>query len=207
MPEARQSNTDHTTHTDSHKHRLFSLYRFRQRKASVHSTAEHRPSASVLQSNTCLLETPPKSSRLYSISGLYEPHPDAAIETEFNALYQAIISHVREFYSIDKAANGASQAINEHATAGLGIPWPQVLSLLGEHSTRLGALALCVGWTILSRSLLLKLGMSNSPGSTFLPPEIVECFQTFSVGGAVMLGMDDPSQGMLLCLANKGVAT
>ncbi|KAF2122284.1 hypothetical protein BDV96DRAFT_141325 [Lophiotrema nucula] len=57
------------------------------------------------------------------------------------------------------------------------------------NQLRHGALALCIGWTILSRSLLLKLGMSNSPGSTFLPPEIVECFQSFSIGAKEMDGV------------------
>ncbi|KAF2245602.1 hypothetical protein BU26DRAFT_71738 [Trematosphaeria pertusa] len=69
-----------------------------------------------------------------------------------------------------------------------------MLTLLGDAKTRLATLALCISWTILSRSLLLKLGISSSPGSTFLPPELVECFQSFSLGkGAVTLGMYEPN--------------
>ena len=200
MAEARHSSADHASDSDSHKIRHSLLYRLRQKKSSVHQVAERRPSASVLQPSSSS-KSPPKSSRLPSMSGVHEPYPDDAIEEEFNALHQAIVAHIHEFYSVDKVAKGASQAIIEHATTGLGIPWPQILSLLGEEETRLGALALCIAWTILSRSLLLKLGMSNSPGSTFLPPEIVECFQTFSVGDAVMLGADDPNQGRSLCPA------
>jgi hypothetical protein len=47
--------------------------------------------------------------------------------------------------------------------------------------------------SILSRSCLLKPGISNRPGATFLPPEVVDCFQSFCVGkSAITLDGEEP---------------
>ncbi|OAG03038.1 uncharacterized protein CC84DRAFT_1166807 [Paraphaeosphaeria sporulosa] len=56
---------------------------------------------------------------------------------------------------------------------------------------------------MLSRCLLLKLGMSNSPGSSFLPPEIVECFQSFSmIQGLKRMDLDGSYQSDLVLLSH-----
>lgn len=83
----------------------------------------------------------------------------------------------------------------EHATAGAAIPWRQVQFLLEDGKSRQGLLALCIGRTILSRCLLLRVGVGASPGATFLPPEIVECFQSFSIGhGLIGVEADENSK-------------
>jgi hypothetical protein len=44
---------------------------------------------------------------------------------------------------------------------------------------------------IFSRSLMLQLGISSSLGSTFLPPGLIECFQSYTLGtGPAILGED-----------------
>ncbi|KAF2010374.1 hypothetical protein BU24DRAFT_454757 [Aaosphaeria arxii CBS 175.79] len=132
---------------------------------------------------------PPGNPR--SLEGL----SDEDIEVQFAGVYQAIVTHVHKFYTTAPLEKGAYQSAIEHATTGLGISWRQLLPLLNDPKTRLGTLTLCIAWAILSRSLLLKLGLSGIPGSSFLPPEIVECFQSFSVGkGAIVSGGDEKCQ-------------
>ena len=156
-----------------------------------HSSLPHRSSPA----GSTRSSTPLPPSRFPSASGIEEPLSSADILTHLSDLHSAITTHVRKFYSVEDAAEKrVSQAVIEHASTGINLPWPQILGLLGNRDTRLAMLALCIAWTVLSRTLLLKLGTSNSPGSTFLPPEIVECFQSFSLGkGAVTLGKDDTS--------------
>jgi hypothetical protein len=170
-------------------HRINILRKIRYRK-SPHRESESRFSFSQTdspQSSSLSLELLP----IYGIRGKV---PDAVISEQFASLRDVIVSHVQKFYSAKPVNASISQALVEHASTGITLPWPQIISLLGESRTRLATLALCISWTILSRSLLLKLGISNSPGSTFLPPELVECFQSFSLGkGAVTLGKDEPS--------------
>ena len=153
------------------------------------SPLSHRSSPGSTRSSTPL---PP--SRFPSTSGIQEPLSTADISVHFSNLHTAITTHVRKYYSVEDAEKRISQAVIEHGSTGINLPWPQILGLLGDGNTRLAMLALCITWTVLSRTLLLKLGTANSPGSTFLPPEIVECFQSFSLGkGAVTLGKDDTS--------------
>nr|GFD60311.1 hypothetical protein [Tanacetum cinerariifolium] len=65
--------------------------------------------------------------------------------------------------------------------AGVGVllPWLQTLDLLDNARTRMGILVMCIARTMLSWSLLLRLGANNGPGATFLPPEVIDCFQSF----------------------------
>jgi hypothetical protein len=106
-----------------------------------------------------------------------------AILAEFSALYDAIVVHVKIFYTTKTVSSvRATQVMIEQASTGVLLPWPQILDLLDDEKTRLGILAMCIGRTMLSRSLLLGLGISNNPGATFLPPEIVDCFQSFCMG-------------------------
>lgn len=112
--------------------------------------------------------------------------PDGTILQEFADLYEAILAHVKEFYTSDpKHTGGASQIMIEQASAGVLLPWPQILDLLDDEKTRIGVLAMCIGRTVLSRSLLLRVGTTNSLGATFLPPELVDCFQSFCIGKSV----------------------
>lgn len=115
------------------------------------------------------------------IPGVNGPLSDAAIHADFLDLYDSITRHVEDYYSADVSIRPASQEEIELATAGLFLPWESVRVLLQNPQQRRGVLVLCIAWATLSRCLLLKLGMSNSPGSSFLPPEIVECFQSFSL--------------------------
>jgi len=131
------------------------------------------------------------SSRLHSTYGMRYNLPDVVIAEQFSDLHKAIVAHVKRFYTTKPVHGSTSQAVVEHASTGITLPWPQIAGLLGDSRTRLATLALCIAWTVLSRSLMLKLGISSSPGSTFLPPELVECFQSFSLGkGPVTLGKD-----------------
>lgn len=160
------------------------------------STLSH--SSSLDPSQTAI----PTPWRLPPAPGIREPLSSNEILTQFTNLHSQIVVHVRRFYSTEGADQRISQAVIEHASTGINLPWPQISSLLCDKYNRLAMLALCISWTVLSRTLLLKLGTSNSPGSTFLPPEFVECFQSFSLKGAVTLGKDETSSvnfGMLSC--------
>lgn len=189
MVDAYASPPESPTESDAPKHRRGLLRRFRPKKIQTAAANEHhRPSDCAP-----LVTRTPSPTAFPSLEGIREACSDAVITDTFHALYKAVISHVHKFYSLEQVDKGASQLDIEHATHGLGIPWPQMISLLSDRTTRQAALTLCISWTILSRSLLLKFGMSNSPGSTFLPPEIVECFQSFSVEKtAVVLETDEP---------------
>ncbi|KAK7182414.1 hypothetical protein PSPO01_11648 [Paraphaeosphaeria sporulosa] len=150
-----------------------------------------RPSYPVRPSR---VPTPSSLSRVPSVYGTEGQISSAELLKQFSGLHEVIVAHVHKFYSEDDAEKGISQSVIEHASTGISLPWPQILGLLGDGKTRMAMLAMCIAWTILSRSLLLNLGISNSPGSTFLPPEIVECFQSFSFGkGAVTLRKDEPN--------------
>jgi hypothetical protein len=120
--------------------------------------------------------------------------PDQVVLQEYAALYEAIIAYTKKYYTSGSTENGgASQIIIEQASAGVLLPWPQVLDLLNNPKTRLGILAMCISRTLLSRSLLLKLGVCNNSGGTFLPPEIIDCFQSFCSGkSTTTLGGREP---------------
>jgi hypothetical protein len=135
------------------------------------------------------VSTPSSPTRMPSFYATEGPLSSAELIIQFSNLHNDIVAHVRKFYSDEGAEKAISQSVIENASIGISLPWSQVLELLGDANTRMAMLAMCIAWTILSRSLLLKLGISNGPGSTFLPPEVVECFQSFSFGkGVVILG-------------------
>ncbi|KAL5446196.1 hypothetical protein PMIN07_002355 [Paraphaeosphaeria minitans] len=147
-------------------------------------------------------------SQVTSTCGTEGPLSGAELLKRFSGLHDVIVAHVHKHYSQDGAEKGISQSVIEHASTGISLPWPQILGLLGDGKTRMAMLTMCIAWTILSRSLLLKLGTSNSPGSTFLPPEIVECFQSFSLGkGAVTLGKGEPNAVNFALLSHWKQAT
>jgi hypothetical protein len=129
-----------------------------------------------------------------SIAGLPKGLPNEIILREFSSLYEAIIAYIRMFYTVGPVlSGGASQIMIEQASTGLLLPWPQILDLLGDAKTRLGVLTMVIARSILSRSCLLKPGISNRPGATFLPPEVVDCFQSFCVGkSAITLDGEEP---------------
>ncbi|KAJ4367812.1 hypothetical protein N0V86_009648 [Didymella sp. IMI 355093] len=111
---------------------------------------------------------------------------DQEILQEFSDLYEAILAHVKKFYTTGPIhTGGASQIMIEQANASVLLPWPQILDLLNDPKSRLGVLAMCIGRTILSRTLMLRVGTTNNPSATFLPPELVDCFQSFCVGKSV----------------------
>lgn len=156
------------------------------------SSCEELDERSSLPPRPSRVPTPWTPSRAPSTCATQRPLSGVELVTRFSDLHDVIVTHVNKFYSGDGAGKRLSQSVIEHASAGITLPWPQILGLLGDTDTKMAMLATCIAYTILGRSLLLKLGVSNSPGSTFLPPEIVECFQSFSLGkGAVTLGKDE----------------
>lgn len=132
-----------------------------------------------------------------SVYGINETLSNFAIQAEFADLFESTKTHVQRFYNLDTIGTVASRDIIEHATTGLSIPSALIQKLLRNNLERQSMLILVIGWATLSRCLLLKLGMSNSPSSTFLPPEIVECFQAFALGrGVAYKDILDTSQSM-----------
>ena len=124
----------------------------------------------------------------YSSSGYFGTDgalSDSSIHCDFEDLYVSIVEHVGSYYVSGPTEVVPSQGDIEVAATGLSVPWPQIQRLLKDPENRHGVLTLCIAWVTLSRCLLLKLGMSNSPGSSFLPPEIVECFQSFAMVGGL----------------------
>ena len=179
-------------HQPVKSYRFSILHKFQRRRKSSISSSEYRHKSS----SSSPFSLPTSRQQLPSRSGLRDALSNAAIADGFSNLYTAVFSHVKTYYSIGQVETTPSQYALEHAYAGLAIPFPQLAMLLKDIQTRQGALTLCISWTILSRSLLLKLGLSNSPGSTFLPPEIVECFQSFSLGkGPVVFDPHESNPG------------
>ncbi|KAL1608585.1 hypothetical protein SLS60_003529 [Paraconiothyrium brasiliense] len=180
----------------SKSHRMTLLRKLKPHKASYSDVRSSLPS----RVSSVSTPSPPP---VLSISGMDEPLPNAELSKQFSGLHDIIVAHVHKFYSSNDVEQRISQSDIEHASTGMVLPWPQILGLLGDANTRTATLAMCIAWTILSRSLLLKLGISNSTGSTFLPPEFVECFQSFSlVKGAVTLG-EDKTQTVNLALLSR----
>lgn len=157
-----------------------------------HQEHARRPSRVRLSEGIMLLTRKHSSekSNFPSLSRLQQPPltPKLEVTKEANAedvkallddLKQSIETHVTQFYHYKEDVEINQYAI-EHATTGMSISWLNMVKLLSDQTTRAGAIELCIAWTLLSRCLLLRLGVSNNPGSTFLPPEIVECFQSMS---------------------------
>jgi hypothetical protein len=169
-----------------HRTKIFGKFKHRsspQKDFGNRSSSSHLPSP---------LESPRPPSRLHSTYGIRGNLPDVAITERFSDLHDGIQSHVNQFYTTNPVVWSVSQVVVEHASTGIMLPWPQIFGLLGQPRTRLATLTLCIAWTVLSRSLMLRLGISSSPGSTFLPPELIECFQSFSLSkGPVTLGKDE----------------
>ena len=121
--------------------------------------------------------------RKMSLPDVLSSLPDAVILQEFLDLFNDILTHVRKFYTTGPIqSGGASQIMIEQVSAGVLLPWPQILDLLSDPNTRPGTLVMCIGRTMLSRSLLLKLSSNNTSGATFLPPELIDTFQSFCIG-------------------------
>lgn len=170
-------------------HRLSILRKIRHRRSD--SGTESRSSVSHSHSRSPV-RPPSAPSRLPSLSGVRDSLPFETIAGDFSDLRDAIFAHVNKYYIVEPLDGGATQATIAHASTGITIPWSQIRTLLDDGRSRLAMIGLCISWTILSRSLLLNVGISNAPGSSLLPPEIVECFQSFSLGkGALSLDMDE----------------
>lgn len=123
---------------------------------------------------------PENGGRKSSVNEGLVPIDDGHLVNSLGSLHTAILDHVTKFYCPSVGEHVAESAI-QLATAGMPISSGTIMSLLRNEQTRLAALGLCISWTILSRGMLCRLRISSTNGSTFLPPEIVECFQSFSV--------------------------
>lgn len=169
---------------------LFSLTRRWRRRNSNSEPLEGQLISPTLQAPLLL-------PRLMSVAEVPDPLSEILIQSDYTDLYRSIVIHVSRFYTISN--NNQKEDLRSNvarATAGFHLPARQIASLLSDNKTRPGAIALCISWTILSRCLLLKSGMSNSPSSTFLPPEIVESFQNFSLGqGLRGVSTNDQTEG------------
>lgn len=174
MSNAQASSSDSITRSDTSRERRSLLRRFRKKEIHAEAIAEHQHPLATVARAPSLITLP-----LYS--GVREACSEVTITDTFTALHQAIATHVHRHYSLSQLDEGASRGNINRATSGLETSWTQIAELLNDQTTRLGALSLCIGWTILSRTLLLESTPGNSPGSTFLPPEILQCFQSFSV--------------------------
>lgn len=164
--------------------RQIKAHKFSSEDLDLRSSLPPRPS---------WVSTPSSSLRFPPTCATEGTLSSAELLRQFSDLYDVIVAHVHKFYSEDGAEKGNLRSVIEHASTGISLPLTQILGLLGDANTSMAMLAMCIAWTILSRSPLLKSGISNGPSSTFLPPEIVECFQSFSIGkGAVTLGKDEP---------------
>lgn len=123
---------------------------------------------------------------------------DAKVQADFQDLYKAIANHVRQYYSDEYCRQENLRTAIASISAGLPITVLDLNRLLRRGDTRLGILFLCISWTILNRCLLIRLGICNSPGSTFLPPEVVETFQNFNLGRVdTEAGIDEHNESML----------
>jgi hypothetical protein len=177
------------------------LHAFRNRRNGSHSRErtnripESQPASSV--------PTPVNLSRCPSLGGMHEAVPSTIVAEYYSDLNVAIVSHVQKFYTARPAHGGVSQIVIEHASTGMMIPSPQLRALLTDSTSTLATLSLCISWTILSRSLLLKLGISSSPGSSFLPPGIVECFQSISFGRGALTLEDDKAKAVDFSLLSR----
>ncbi|KAH7391022.1 hypothetical protein DE146DRAFT_738494 [Phaeosphaeria sp. MPI-PUGE-AT-0046c] len=131
--------------------------------------------------------SPPRQQphRLLSITEVPASLSNDLIKSDYTDLYHSVVDHVHRYYLTIPCHQDGLRAKIASTTAGAHVHTREMIHIISDIKTRAGGLTLCISWVILSRCLLLKSGVSNSPGSTFLPPEIVECFQSFSFGHVV----------------------
>ncbi|PVH97128.1 hypothetical protein DM02DRAFT_91747 [Periconia macrospinosa] len=197
------SHGQHSLCNRSKSHRLSAVYhKLRHRKTD--SRSEEQASQPPIDQSDSAGSLSVVPSRLSSIAGVRESVPAAVIAEEYSSLHDSITSHVRRFYAPRSTYPGVTQTVIEHASTGVMVPWFQIRSFLDDRTTTLATLSLCITWAILSRSLLLKLGISNSSGSSFLPPEIVALFQSFSLGkGAITALNPDEVDSVTFALLSR----
>jgi hypothetical protein len=105
-------------------------------------------------------------------NGLPQPLEDQAISGEVSKISNAIKNHVQSFYHNGKVSPGL---LDLDDLQGLGSNLPMstgtLSTLLGNSDTREIALRFCIAWVAVSRMQL-----EAHPSTTFLPPEVTECF-------------------------------
>jgi hypothetical protein len=116
--------------------------------------------------------------------GLPLPLEDKAISGEISKIGNLIKNHVQSYYH---AGRVSPVLIDYDDLQALGSDMPvsagTLSTLLGNSSTREIALRYCIAWIVVSR---MQLG--GPPQTTFLPPEVAQCFQAMTPAG-------HPSQG------------
>jgi hypothetical protein len=119
-------------------------------------------------------------------SGLSQPLEDKAITGEISKISNLIKNHVQSYYHTKSVSPGMIdyddlQALGSNLPVSIGT----LSTLLGNAATREIALRFCIAWIVTSR-----IGLYDSPNTTFLPLELSECLQAIS-------SVDQGSRGMV----------
>lgn len=114
-----------------------------------------------------------------SIEGaLPQPEDDRSLGGEMSNLCTLINNHVQSYYHKDAThtkIRHIDQGILIVAGRKMPVPTSDLVLLLSNPKTRYYALRLCLSWVIMSR-----LEPKCEAKSTFLPPELAECFHGIS---------------------------
>lgn len=106
-------------------------------------------------------------------TALPQPLEDKAITSGISGISNAIKNHVQSFYHSSRVNPVLLDQADLHALgSNLPISTGTVSTLLGDPDTRETALRFCIAWVVLSRMQL-----SSSPNTSFLPGEIVQCYE------------------------------
>jgi hypothetical protein len=128
-------------------------------------------------------------------NGFPLPLEDKAISGEISKISNLIKNHVQSYYH---AGRVSPVQIDYDDLQALGSDMPvsvgTLSTLLGNAATREIALRFCIAWIVISR---MQLG--SPPHSTFLPPEVAQCFQAMTL-------VDRGSRGMSMQLTPQTAA-
>jgi hypothetical protein len=116
--------------------------------------------------------------------GLPLPLEDKAISGEISKIGNLIKNHVQSYYH---AGHVSPVLIDYDDLQALGSDMPvsagTLSTLLENSSTREIALRYCIAWIVISR---IQLG--SPPQTTFLPPEVAQCFEAMAPAGHASRG-------------------
>jgi len=128
-------------------------------------------------------------------NGLPLPLEDKAISGEISKISNLIKNHVQSYYHADRVSPvlidyDDLQALGNDMPVSVGT----LSTLLGNSVTREIALRFCIAWIVISRMQL-----DSPPHSTFLPPEVAQCFQAMTL-------VDSGSRGEYLWHSSQTIA-
>jgi hypothetical protein len=107
---------------------------------------------------------------------LPQPLEDEVISSGISGIGVSIKNHVQSFYHSGRVSSGLLD-LDDLQSLGSDLPISTgtLSTLLGNPDTREVAIRFCIGWVVVSRMQL------SSPGTTFLPPEVAECFRSMAI--------------------------